>query len=170
MTLKTDNYQIGLDSVTDSKNYLLDTDITGALRIRRNSDGSGATVFKVNFDNTVEFPTAPGILTKLFTSSDQTITAASLLTIPHGLGVVPLLYSVTLKCIGAELGYSINDVLAVNVSGDLGSTSSQWALYHDATNINIRIGASSIVIPIKGTGAASTANNANWRMIVRAWA
>lgn len=50
MTLKTDNYQIGLDSVTDSKNYLLDTDITGALRIRRNSDGSGATVFNISPD------------------------------------------------------------------------------------------------------------------------
>ena len=50
MTLKTDNYQIGLDSVTDSKNYLLDTDITGALRIRRNSDGSGATILNISPD------------------------------------------------------------------------------------------------------------------------
>lgn len=50
MTLKTDNYQIGLDSVTDSKNYLLDTDVTGALRIRRNSDGSGATILNITPD------------------------------------------------------------------------------------------------------------------------
>ena len=57
MTVKTDNYQIGLDSVTDSKNYLIDTDITGALRIRRNSDGSGATVLNIEFDNKI---TAPG--------------------------------------------------------------------------------------------------------------
>lgn len=59
MTLKTDTYQIGLDSVTDSKNYLLDTDITGALRIRRNSDGSGGIVAKISVDNIVTFPSQP---------------------------------------------------------------------------------------------------------------
>ena len=48
MTLKTDNYQIGLDATTDTNNFLIDTDGAGALRIRRKSDGSGGTVLTVD--------------------------------------------------------------------------------------------------------------------------
>lgn len=35
-------------SATDTNNFLLDTDTSGALRIRRKSDGSGGTVLTVN--------------------------------------------------------------------------------------------------------------------------
>lgn len=40
MTVKTDSYVIG-SNVDDTRNFLLDTDLAGALRIRRKSDGSG---------------------------------------------------------------------------------------------------------------------------------
>ena len=170
MTLKTDNYQIGLDSVTDTNNFLIQTNGVCNLHIHRGVDSAGPVVLRIKPDNTVEFPTSPGILTKLFTSTEQNITAASLLTLPHGFGVTPLLYSITLKCVTADLGYSVNDLVPVNVSGDLGTTSSQWGVYHDTTNINIRIGNAATVLTNKGTGVTGTAVNANWRMIVRAWA
>lgn len=48
MTLKTDSYQIGLDSVTATNNFLVDTDGAGGLRIRRKSDGSGGTVLTID--------------------------------------------------------------------------------------------------------------------------
>jgi hypothetical protein len=40
MTVKTDSYVVG-SNVDDTRNFLLDTDLAGALRIRRKSDGSG---------------------------------------------------------------------------------------------------------------------------------
>jgi hypothetical protein len=40
MTIKTDSYIIG-SNADDTRNFLLDTDLAGALRIRRKSDGSG---------------------------------------------------------------------------------------------------------------------------------
>ena len=48
MTLKTDNYQIGLDALTDTNNFLVDTDGSCGLRNRRKSDGSGGTVLTVD--------------------------------------------------------------------------------------------------------------------------
>ena len=43
MTIKTDAYIIG-SNADDTRNFLLDTDLAGALRIRRRSDGSGGTL------------------------------------------------------------------------------------------------------------------------------
>lgn len=56
MTLRTDQYQIGLDSTTDTNNFLLQTNGTGNLHLHRGSDGSGPVVLRVKPDNTVEFP------------------------------------------------------------------------------------------------------------------
>lgn len=169
MTIKTDSYVIG-SNVDDTRNFLLDTDLAGALRIRRKSDGTGGLLATFDAAGQVSFPSSPAFLSKSYVSAEQLITAASLLTLPHGMATVPLLYSITLKCVTADLGYSVGDLVPVNVSGDFGSTSSQWGIYHDATNINIRLGSAAIVLTTKGTGVAGTAVNANWRMIVRAWA
>ena len=48
MTLKTDSYQVGLDSTTDTNNFRIDTDGAGGFRVRRKSDGSGGTILTVD--------------------------------------------------------------------------------------------------------------------------
>jgi len=47
MTIKTDSYAVGSNS-DDTRNFLLDTDQNGGLRIRRRSDGSGGLVMSIN--------------------------------------------------------------------------------------------------------------------------
>ena len=59
MTLKTDAYQIGLDSTTDTNNFLLQTNGAGNLHIHKGSSGTGPVVIRVKSDNTVEFPSQP---------------------------------------------------------------------------------------------------------------
>ena len=108
-----------------------------------------------------------------YDSGQQTITAGGSLTLPHGLGVQPLLMELYLHCTTAEGNYSINDeVVALNchqlaggdASGGRGVTTNP-----DATNLNIRFGSASgnFVINNKTSGAQLIATNANWKAIWR---
>lgn len=47
MTFKTDSIIVGTNT-DDTRNFLLDTDLAGGLRIRRRSDGSGGLVMSIN--------------------------------------------------------------------------------------------------------------------------
>lgn len=108
-----------------------------------------------------------------FESSQQTITAGGALTLAHGLGVKPKLYLGFLQCVTAEGGYSIGDEIAIgNVEYDTGSNGRYAMLRPDATNINVRFGNNSTVFDIwnNTTGAHLAATNANWKLVVRAWA
>lgn len=101
-------------------------------------------------------------------SSDQTITAAGALTLAHGLGVAPTLVQLQLKCITAELNYSVGDLVEIG-SGVVNGTDRSISVVADATNINIRFGASLPSVPNKTTGAGSTITAANWKLVARAW-
>lgn len=109
--------------------------------------------------------------TKAFTSTDQTITLAGLLTLAHSLGVVPKFVQLELVCQTAELGYAINDVTPINIaimSG--GASNSGSAVYWDTTNVYVRMGSATYDIIRKDTGVRSAATTANWRLRVKAWA
>lgn len=106
-----------------------------------------------------------------FVSSNQTLTTSGLLTIAHGLGVVPKFFEYFLVCLTAEAGYSVNDIIHVDM--DSGTTvDRQFSNFPDATNINIRFGASATLFNIanKTTGAAVPITNANWALIIKAYA
>jgi len=105
-----------------------------------------------------------------FQSTDQTVTPASTLNVAHGLGAVPKLFKVTLKCTdaGGEAGYSQNDEVAADfvfVSGVSVIRASA-----DATNVNISYDGASTQVPNKSTRAATTITSAKWAFVVRAWA
>ena len=109
-----------------------------------------------------------------FTSAEQTITAAGLLTIAHGLSASPSLIQVRLICKTAEFGFAVDDEVIINPAGnDIAGTSNRGlSVVLDATNVNIRYGdaASPITILRKDTGAATGFTLANWKLVVRAWA
>lgn len=96
-----------------------------------------------------------------FVSSNQTMTAGSLITVAHGLAGVPRLIFLQLYCNTAEFGWSIGDVMYIDRS--------IAAVYSDATNVYVRMLSVAFSIVNKTTGAGATATNANWRMIVRAY-
>lgn len=75
MTLKTDAYQIGLDSTTDTNNFLLQTNGAGNLHIHKGSSGTGTVVFRVKSDNTVEIPN--GLIGGLTSGTVQNTTSGT---------------------------------------------------------------------------------------------
>lgn len=118
-------------------------------------------------------PPATAIFTKYFPSASQTITSSGALTLAHGLGVIPTLIQVFLKCTTAEGGYSTGDTLPVSFTDSTGApTGSGVSVVADSTNLNIKYGSAVSVWSIinKSTGASFSITNANWNAIFRAWA
>lgn len=111
--------------------------------------------------------------TKNFTSTNQTITSAGLLTLAHSLDASPTLMRFSLICTTIDNGWAVNDVVEVAPGVTASAGNSGFAAYSDATNIYIRFGSlatNPILYYNKTTGASIALTSANWRMIVRAWA
>jgi hypothetical protein len=108
------------------------------------------------------------IFSLAFTSSDQTITSAGLLTLAHSLGAAPKLVQCYLVCQTGELGYTAADVVLVN----FGFNDQSMSVRIDATNVLVRFGSSAgaFAVTRADTGAGATITNANWRLRVKAWA
>jgi hypothetical protein len=87
-------------------------------------------------------------------SSDGFVTAT------HGLGSIPKLYSVCLRCKTAEHGYAIGD--EVNLSS--------VNAYRTSTEVSF-LATASVTLYHKTTGAyGSTITNSNWKIVFRAFA
>lgn len=101
----------------------------------------------------------------VFTSSDQTITAAGSLTLAHGLSARPNHVHVLLINETAENGYSIGDILVLAYGGNLANNQG-ISVVVDATNINVRFGSAATLYNIvrKDTGATANITNANWKI------
>lgn len=116
--------------------------------------------------------TSSSPLTASFVSSQQTITAAGSLTLAHGLGVQPKLFQLFLKCVTSEGGYTAGDIIQIN-SGTQGiSTGQGTSVTSDATNVYIKFGSNAVTYGItnKSDGTNFGITNANWNLIVKAWA
>ena len=117
---------------------------------------------------------APGAvpLGKAFTSTDQTITSAGLLTLPHSLGAAPEMIQLYLVCQTGEENWIAGDVILASPNNSTSGDNRFNAVYSDATNVYVRFDdtASCFVTANKTTGASAVLTNANWRLRVRAWA
>lgn len=111
-------------------------------------------------------------LTKQYVSAEQMITSGGLLTLAHGLGVTPKLVQFRLKCVIADVGYSVGDEIVVGFADDNGGAVVSSSPVVDASNISIRFssGATAFIFANKSTGARDVPLNTRWRLIVRAWA
>lgn len=96
-------------------------------------------------------------------SGNQSISSAGTLSLTHGLGVVPKRVWVSLKCLSAELNYSVGDIVTQPFY-DHNSTNIGVAVVADATSLTTRYG--SAVNPFsllnKTTGGATVLTNASW--------
>lgn len=98
-------------------------------------------------------------LNNVYTSSDQTITAAGTLTFSHGLLGPPTRWHCSLVCQSGELGYSIGDVVILGSLKEISVTAdtNQMVIrYSDATNL--------LQIPHKSTGTLTNITNASWKV------
>jgi hypothetical protein len=116
-------------------------------------------------------PAARSILTVAYDSGEQTITTAGTLSLTHGLGMVPKIIRVVLICKTTEGNYAVNDEVEWGLVGDAVADRGV-VLVPNATTIFVRYANNATVfgLPNKTTGTVLNITNANWRMIVRAWA
>lgn len=112
---------------------------------------------------------APG-LPPGYESAEQTVTLGALLTLSHGLGVLPKLVRVRLKCATAEGGFAVGDVIESNPGFQSQNTGGGHAVYCTASTVFVRISSAGYQTHTKGTGAPVNITAANWRMIVSAFA
>lgn len=112
--------------------------------------------------------------TKEYVSSEQIITAGVLLTLPHGFGEIPKIMCLSLVCKTAEAGYAVGDIVDWYHSAYVSAASANRGCeaLRDAVNIQIVYGSTAGTFELlnKATGAIAGLTNANWRLIVRAWA
>jgi hypothetical protein len=106
-----------------------------------------------------------------YDSGEQTITNGGSLTLAHGLGATPRIMFPTFICKTAQLNYVADDEVFIDLSGrDATLANSRgMSFWNDATNINVRYGASAPAILNKTTGSPAALTPANWRLIVRAY-
>jgi hypothetical protein len=107
-----------------------------------------------------------------FISTDQTPTAGGLLTLAHGLGVVPKDVLCWMVCSTAEQNWAVGDPIAMGGSRlDFnGVSGAGWVIWADATNVYVRFQATYPLPAIinKTTGALFSPTTANWRKRYRA--
>ena len=111
--------------------------------------------------------------TSYYSSGNQTITSAGTITLTHGLGRKPIIVELWLKCLTAEANYSIGD--EVSISGEQGYSGTNnrgVSIKRYSTSLIIRFGSDASVFTILNATTGVTANltNANWALIVEAWA
>ena len=129
-------------------------------------DASATANKKVKLSNVSKF-------SKAYTSSDQTITAAALLTLAHSLGTTPSLVQLFAVCVTAEAGYSIGDVILLPPGADpTNAVNRVMSVWIDSTNVNVRFGSANppFILLHKTTGALAVPTAANWNLRVKAWA
>jgi len=105
---------------------------------------------------------------KSFKSTDQTVTVNSKLTVAHGLGVVPELWKVVLKCTTAELNYAIGDEVIHGYADTVGASNVSTSV--NTTNFVLVI-KDSVRLPDKNsTFSMGVITPANWKWVFRGWA
>jgi hypothetical protein len=142
---------------------------TAADTLARLALGASGTVLQSNGTA----PTwATPILSKSYASAEQTITSAGALVLAHSMGIKPKILDLSLVCQTAEHGYSIGDEVTAGANNSTAGSSRHNAFYFDATNVNVRFSsdANCFIVANKTTGAFAAATNANWKLVVRAFA
>jgi hypothetical protein len=103
---------------------------------------------------------------RTFQSAEQTITANSVHTVAHQLGVLPRKFGALLRCKTAELGFSVGDEVIV---GNYAGADTGFECLADTSNV-IVIAATTLSILRRNTtiGASANINAGNWRLVMRA--
>lgn len=101
-----------------------------------------------------------------YTSTEQTITNGSALTLAHGLGARPSEVQLVARCTTAQSPYAVGDEVTLT---DFSTGGVQYgaSVAADATNIVVRTGSGGHFL-ITNAGGSAAMTNASWRYVVRA--
>ena len=104
-----------------------------------------------------------------FTSTEQTLSASSSITVSHGLGAVPDLASGHLVCKTAEHGYSVGDLIEVLSIDTQSGTERGVLLRKSSTQVIASIGNGIEVPNNNNLGSTSSLTLANWKLVIKAF-
>lgn len=105
-----------------------------------------------------------------YESSYFSITDGASISLTHGLGAVPDMVSVELKCVVAEDNYSVGDIIEIAITTDSASAPEGVGIVKSATSLTVLVannGPGEYVNKTDGTG--EVLKSANWDMKVRAY-
>ncbi len=120
---------------------------------------------------TMQTAPAAGIFTQSFTSTAQTISGGTVLTLAHSLSSAPKMMQCYLQCTTNDIGYVVGNKVIVSSNTMDGSTSRGFASSFDATNVYIVFGSANQFFNLNGaSGAAQQITNASWDFYVQAYA
>lgn len=105
---------------------------------------------------------------KFFESSEVTITPNSANAANHGLGSMPKLFTVAIRCKVAELGYAVGDEVTDINTRINGGVNSEFGSFANATQVGISM-SNVITLTRKDNASLSNITNANWKFVFRAW-
>jgi len=97
--------------------------------------------------------------------TEQTFAQSTLFTFAHGLAARPSDFKGFIRCHTASDGFSVNDVLVLQLYQD--SASNGATMWADATNVYVRVAAFYAVFNSAGGYVGLT--NPNFRLFVRVW-
>lgn len=108
--------------------------------------------------------------TKEYVSGELTVSNAGTGTLAHSLGAVPKFVQVRFVCKTAELNYAIGDEIVWGMNYQ--AFDKGVSILLNSTDVVYRYAAAASPLSYvdKTTGAVNSLTNANWRMVVRAWA
>lgn len=107
-----------------------------------------------------------------FESTEQALTNSTDTAVAHGLGRIPRLAQVVIRCKTTEFGYAVNDEINVGAMGDSQGAQRDCSLYVNATNVGFSLCAGGISIARRDAGQVGNLGNitnANWKAVLRAW-
>lgn len=110
-----------------------------------------------------------GVISKGYESAEQTVTTGGALTLPHGMGVKPKFVTLEIICKIAESTFLVNQTYEMAVTSN--NEARGAAIRKDATNIYVQYSnATNVLALLNSSGVNTQLTNANWRLIVRAFA
>lgn len=107
---------------------------------------------------------------KSYVGATVAFTSASLKTFAHGLGARPNFIQIYLKCVVADAGYSIGDIIYPSPNSSTSTNDRFNSIYADDTNVYVRLSnlANCFIFGNKATGVMTSLVNASWEIGVSA--
>lgn len=144
----------------------------GVARVAINEDGSMELLTPAANPTGNDVPTAGQLgFGKMYESPQQSWSAGSLITLPHGLPAAPKLRQLSAVCVTAEQGFVAGEELTIGTSDFVGpAQNAGYSMRADTASVKVKIGASGLQAIRDSDGLIILITPANWRLIVRAWA
>ena len=104
-----------------------------------------------------------------YVSGDLVMTNGGQIVVNHGLGAEPMHISLHMRCVAADMGYAVGDVIRIAGNSDPSESNESLGVLVNNTQIIVRVGYNGPqLIAHKANGTGGVATTANWRLIIKA--